>query len=231
MTTPVKTRKRAAKATNGLISRELSFLDYEARMLALARDSHLPLLERVRFCSIVSQMLDEFFMVRLGGLTSQANAGISAGSQDGRTPLQTLREVRARVLALQEEQARLWSDDLVPALAAEGVVVAGLDELSRPDVDELERRYARDIFPVITPQAVGPGQPFPYISALSISIAVFVRDPETLDERFARVKVPERSRDTSRPTARALCPWSAFSHISCRRCFQEWTSWSDRCSG
>jgi polyphosphate kinase len=192
MTTPVKTRKRAAKATNGLISRELSFLDYEARMLALARDSHLPLLERVRFCSIVSQMLDEFFMVRLGGLTSQANAGISAGSQDGRTPLQTLREVRARVLALQEEQARLWSDDLVPALAAEGVVVAGLDELSRPDVDELERRYARDIFPVITPLAVGPGQPFPYISALSISIAVFVRDPETLDERFARVKVPER---------------------------------------
>jgi polyphosphate kinase len=192
MTTAVKTRKRAAKPTNGLISRELSFLDYEARILALARDSHLPLLERVRFCSIFSQMLDEFFMVRLGGLTSQANAGIGAGSQDGRTPLQTLREVRARVLALQEEQARLWSDDLVPALAAAGVVVAGLDELSRPDVDELERRYARDIFPVITPLAVGPGQPFPYISALSISIAVFVRDPETLDERFAQVKVPER---------------------------------------
>jgi polyphosphate kinase len=194
MTTPVKTRKRAAKPTNELISRELSFLDYEARILALARDSHLPLLERVRFCSIFSQMLDEFFMVRLGGLASQANAGLGAGSQDGRTPLQTLREVRARVLALQEEQARLWSDDLVPALTAEGVVVAGLDELLQPDVDELERRYARDIFPVITPLAVGPGQPFPYISALSISIAVFVRDPETLDQRFARVKVPERLR-------------------------------------
>jgi polyphosphate kinase len=161
-------------------------------MLALAGDTELPLLERVRFCSIFSQMLDEFFMVRLGGLTSQASAGIRIRSPDGRTALQTLREVRARVLALQEDQARVWSDDLVPALAAEGVVVAGLEELSRPEIEELERRYAHDVYPVITPLAVGPGQPFPYISALSISLAVFVRDPETLEERFARVKVPER---------------------------------------
>jgi polyphosphate kinase len=184
--------KPVGPADRRLINRELSFLDYEARMLGLAGDTELPLLERVRFCSIFSQMLDEFFMVRLGGLISQANAGIGARSPDGRTPLQALREVRTRVLALQEEQARLWSEDLVPALAAEGVVVAALEDLSGAEIEELERRYARDNYPVITPLAVGPGQPFPYISALSISLAVFVRDPETREERFARVKVPER---------------------------------------
>jgi polyphosphate kinase len=192
MVAAVRTRKRVERSKHRLINRELSFLDYEARMLELARDTQLPLLERVRFCSIFSQMLDELFMVRLGGLITQANAGILARSPDGRTALQTLREVRARVLALQEEQSRMWSEDLVPALTAEGVVVSGVEDLSTSEVAELERRYARDIYPVITPLAVGPGQPFPYISGLSVSIAVFVRDPETLEERFASVKVPER---------------------------------------
>jgi len=188
----VRAIKGTAKADERLINHDLSFLDYDARMLAFARDTDLPLLERVKFCAIFSEMLDEFFMVRLGGLTSQANAGIGSRSPDGRTPLQTLREVRSRVLELQEAQARLWSEDLVPALAAEGMVVADVEDLSAPAVKELERRYAADIYPVITPLAVGPGQPFPYISGLSISLAVFVRDPETLEERFARVKVPER---------------------------------------
>ena len=188
----VRTRKPPKRTEKRLSNRELSFLDYEARMLALAGDTGLPLLERVRFCSIFSEMLDEFFMVRLGGLTGQAGAGFGVRSPDGRTPRQTLREVRARVLALQEEQARLWSDDLVPALAAEGIVVAGVEDLSPSAVADLEGGYASDIHPVITPLAVGPGQPFPYISALSISLAAIVRDPDTLEERFARVKVPER---------------------------------------
>ena len=188
----VRAVKGAAKVDQRLINHELSFLDYDARVLALARDKDLPLLERVKFCAIFSEMLDEFFMVRLGGLTSQANAGIGMRSPDGRTPLQTLREVRMRVLELQEEQARLWIEDLVPALAAEGIVVADVDDLPAAAVEELERRYASDIYPVITPLAVGPGQQFPYISGLSISLAVFVRDPETLEERFARVMVPER---------------------------------------
>jgi len=188
----VRAVKGAAKVDQRLINHELSFLDYDARVLALARDKDLPLLERVKFCAIFSEMLDEFFMVRLGGLTSQANAGIGMRSPDGRTPLQTLREVRMRVLELQEEQARLWIEDLVPALAVEGIVVTDVDDLPAAAVEELERRYASDIYPVITPLAVGPGQQFPYISGLSISLAVFVRDPETLEERFARVKVPER---------------------------------------
>jgi polyphosphate kinase len=183
---------RKPKPDRRLINRELSFLDYDARMLELASDSDLPLLERVRFCSIFSQMLDEFFMLRLGVLSSQANAGIGIRSPDGRTPLQTLREVRSRVLELQAKQARMWSDELVPALAAEGVVIAGLDGLPHSDLAELELRHARDIYPVLTPLAVGPGQAFPYISGLSLSLGAFVLDADTEEERFARVKVPER---------------------------------------
>jgi polyphosphate kinase len=187
----VRTKKRTAAAADRLINRELSLLDYCARVLALAQDSDLPLLERVKFCSIFSQMLDEFFMVRIAGLSGQAAAGVTVRSPDGRTAQQTLREARARVLELQAEQARIWAEELCPALAAEGVQVTRVEDLSDPERVELERRYERDIYPVLTPLAVGPGQPFPYISGLSISVAVFVRDPETGEERFARVKVPE----------------------------------------
>jgi polyphosphate kinase len=187
----VRSKKRTIAAADRLINRELSFLDYDARVLALARDADLPLLERVKFCSIFSQMIDEFFMVRIAGLAGQAAAGVTVRSPDGRTPQQTLREARTRVLDLQAEQARIWAQELRPALAAEGIVVSQVVDLSPEERGELELRYERDIYPVLTPLAVGPGQPFPYISGLSISIAVFVRDPETAEERFARVKVPE----------------------------------------
>jgi polyphosphate kinase len=187
----VRGKKRTAAAADRLINRELSFLDYDARVLALAEDPDLPLLERVRFCSICSNMLDEFFMTRIAGLSGQAAAGITVRSPDGRTPQQALREARERVLELLAEQARVWSRELCPALAAEGIVISRVEELSDDERQELERRYARDIYPVLTPLAVGPGQPFPYISGLSISLSVFVRDPEDGEERFARVKVPE----------------------------------------
>jgi polyphosphate kinase len=187
----IRPKKRATAPADRLINRELSNLDYVARLIALARDPALPLLERVKFCSIVSTMLDEFFMVRIAGLNGQAAAGIVVRSADGRTAQQTLRESRARVLELQAEQAEVWSGELCPALAAEGIAISGVDGLSDKERAELERRYERDIYPVLTPLAVGPGQPFPYISGLSISLAVFVRDPETSEERFARVKVPE----------------------------------------
>jgi polyphosphate kinase len=187
----VRAKKRTAAAADRLINRELSFLDYDARVLALAQDSDLPLLERVKFCSIVSQMLDEFFMTRIAGLSGQAAAGITVRSPDGRTPQQALRETRERVLELQANQAQVWSSELCPALASEGIAVARVEDLSESEQSELERRYDRDIYPVLTPLAVGPGQPFPYISGLSISLAVFVRDPENGEERFARVKVPE----------------------------------------
>ena len=187
----VRARKRAAAAAERLINRELSFLDYDARLIELVRDETLPLLERVFFLKVSAEMLDEFFMVRVAGLTGQAAAGVSTRLPDGRTPQQTLDDARRQLLDLYARQARVWTEELCPALAAEGVVVSEVEDLEPEERAELDDRFEREIFPVLTPLAVGPGQPFPYISALSISLGLFVADPETGEERFARVKVPE----------------------------------------
>jgi polyphosphate kinase len=173
------------------LNRELSWLDFNARVLDLACEASLPLLERVRFCSIVSSNLDEFFMVRVAGLERQAAAGLAARFPDGRTAREVLAEIRSRVTESIERQSALWSDELGPALAEEGIRVTGLDRCSDPELAELEERFEREIYPVLTPLAVGPGQPFPYISGLSQSLALRARDPSTEEERFARVKVPE----------------------------------------
>jgi polyphosphate kinase len=187
----VRVRKRAGAAAERLINRELSFLDYDARLLELAQDEDVPLLERVFFLKVFAEMLDEFFMVRVAGLTGQAAAGVSARFPDGRTPQQTLGDARRRVLDLYTRQSNLWADVLCPALAEEGIVVCGVAELSGEEREELDDRFEREIFPVLTPLAVGPGQPFPYISPLSVSLALFVADPDSGEERLARVKVPE----------------------------------------
>ena len=186
-----RTRKRATPAGERLINRELSFLDYDARLLELARDETQPLLERVFFLKVSAEMLDEFFMVRIAALTGQAAAGVSRRLPDGRTPRQTLDDANGRVLDIYRSQMELWDEQLRPALAEEGIVVSGVEELEPDERAELADRFEREIFPVLTPLAVGPGQPFPYISALSISLGLFVADPETGEERFARVKVPE----------------------------------------
>ena len=174
-----------------LLNRELSWLDLNERVLDLAADPNEPLLERVKFCSIFSSNLDEFFMVRVAGLLDQIASGLSVRSRDGRTPQQTLAEIRTRALELSGEQSRLWREDLCPALAAEGIVIGTVDETTDAERAELETVFAQQIYPVLTPLAVGPGQPFPYISGLSLSLGVTVRDPESSEERFARVKVPE----------------------------------------
>jgi polyphosphate kinase len=187
----VRARKRVAAAAERLINRELSFLDYDARLLELARDESVPLLERVFFLKVSAEMLDEFFMVRIAGLTGQAAAGMTTRLPDGRTPKQTLADARRRVLELYGGQAKVWAEQLCPALAKEKIVVSSVEELGPEEQAELDDRFQRAIFPVLTPLAVGPGQPFPYISALSISLGLFVKDPDTGEERFARVKVPE----------------------------------------
>jgi polyphosphate kinase len=187
----VRARKRSAAAAERLINRELSFLDYDRRLLELARDETIPLLERLFFLKVSAEMLDEFFMVRVAGLTGQAAAGVSRRLPDGRTAQQTLAEARESALDLYRDQASLWSQQLCPALAEENIVVSGVEDLDAEELAELDARFDREIFPVLTPLAVGPGQPFPYISALSISLGLFVADPDTGEERFARVKVPE----------------------------------------
>ena len=187
----VRSRKRAASPGERLINRELSFLDYDARLLELAHDESQPLLERVFFLKVSAEMLDEFFMVRVAGLTGQAAAGVSRRLPDGRTPQQTLDDSRGRVLELYRSQAELWTKQLCPALAQERILISNVEDLDATERRELDDRFQREVFPVLTPLAVGPGQPFPYISALSVSLGLFVSDPDTGEERFARVKVPE----------------------------------------
>jgi polyphosphate kinase len=174
-----------------LLNRELSWLDYNARVLARAADRGIPALERSRNCAYFSSNMDEFFQVRVAGLMGQEESGLLVRSPDGRTAQQTLAAVREKVLELSADQAKLWKRELRPALEEGGVIVADVDGANKKELDELEQRFNRDVYPILTPLAVGPGQPFPYISPLSLSLGIFVRDPENGDERFARVKVPE----------------------------------------
>ncbi len=183
--------RTASKAPEQLLNRELSWLDFNARVLDLVADPEVPLLERVKFCSIFSANLDEFFMVRVAGLVGQALTGFRVRSFDGRTPEGALAEIRERVLDLTGRQSQLWARELRPALAEENIAVSRLVELDDDEKAELSARFEREVYPVLTPLAVGPGQPFPYMSGLSLSLGVFVRDPEGGEERFARVKVPE----------------------------------------
>jgi polyphosphate kinase len=174
-----------------LLNRELSRLQFDRRVLAQADDAAIPLLERVRFCSIVSANLDEFFMVRVAGLLRQAGAGVATRSADGRTPRAALADIHDRVTALYASQSAIWREQLAPALAEQGILVGGIDDCSDDELTELTSRFDREVYPVLTPLAVGPGQPFPYVSGLSMSLGVFVREPDGGEERFARVKVPE----------------------------------------
>ena len=174
-----------------ILNRELSTLAYMARLVELAADTSVPLLERCKLCRYFSSNLDDFFMIRVSGLLDQAASGVAVRSPDGRTPAATLAEIRAIVLELTAQQSRLWRRELQPALAEQGIVIGEVEDCSESELEELEETFGRQVYPVLTPLAVGPGQPFPYISGLSLSLGVTVRDSETGEERFARVKVPE----------------------------------------
>jgi polyphosphate kinase len=172
-------------------NRELSWLQFNERVLQLAEDGEQPLMERLKFCAIVSNNLDEFFMVRVAGLHDQIDAGIEAPLQDGRTPSETIAVLRSEVRRHTERQAICLDRQIRPALAEHGVRIIGYDEVSAAERELLDERFARQIFPVLTPLAVGLGRPFPYISNLSLSLGVLVRDPVGGLEAFARVKVPK----------------------------------------
>jgi polyphosphate kinase len=172
------------------LNRELSWLDFNARVLAEAADPRVPLLERVKFLAIFSTNLDEFYMVRVAGLRRRVAAGTAAEAPDPLPPAEQLQAIGARVRGLLEERRRLWHDDLVPALAAHGVRLVGMNDLTATEWSSVDRFFEAQVFPVLTPLAVDPGHPFPYISNLSLSLAVEVRDPVTGAEHFARVKVP-----------------------------------------
>jgi polyphosphate kinase len=172
------------------VNRELSWLDFNDRVLQLAEDERLPLLERVKFCAIYTTNLDEFYMVRVAGLRDQIDAGVENPGQDGRTPSETIGLIRERVLGLGRRLTNCFEGELRPALADNDIRVVGVRELDEDMRAELAALFQKKIFPALTPLAVAPGRPFPYISNLSLSLAVLVRDPVNDQTVFARVKVP-----------------------------------------
>ncbi len=173
-----------------VLNRELSWLDFNARVLELAAEPGIPLLERAKFCAIFSTNLDEFFQVRVAALRDQVAAGLEDATWDGRTPLQQLVEITSRVADMLVRHEDIFADELVPALSAEGVDIVSWAELGEADRAAMTTYYDERIFPVLTPLAVDPGHPFPYISDLALSIAAHVADPVTAEHRFVRLKVP-----------------------------------------
>ena len=176
--------------TARFLNRELSWLEFDSRVLALAEDPARPLLERVKFVAIYSQNLDEFFQIRVSGLEEQVEAGVAATTPDGMTPHEQLEAIRERVVNLQERADSLVLGDLLPALEKERIRVVHWEQLSGEDKEFLGRRFRERIFPVLTPLSVDPSHPFPYISNLSLNLAAAIRDPVTGERRFARVKIP-----------------------------------------
>ena len=173
-------------------NRELSWLDFNWRVLSQAVDEFNPVLERARFLAITSTNLDEFFRKRVGGLKRQAAAGVQTLSPDGRTPTEQLSLIRRAVVPFYATMGRVWRDAIHPALREIGIVIRSYHELSADERNECDVYFRDSIFPILTPLAVDPGHPFPFISNLSLSLAVQLRHPTRGTEHFARLKVPTR---------------------------------------
>jgi polyphosphate kinase len=172
-------------------NRELSWLDFNQRVLELAEDPEVPLLEQIRFCAIYASNLDEFYMVRVAGLFDQIDAGIDARGPDGLAPGEQIDAIQARVLELDRRLHECFNGTLRPALEEHGIRIVSLEDASEQERREIDARFHEQVFPALTPLVIGLGRPFPYISNLSLSLGVLLRDPESGTEIIARVKVPK----------------------------------------
>jgi polyphosphate kinase len=172
------------------LDRELSWLAFNERVLELAEDDSIPLLERANFTNIFASNLDEFFMVRVASLKRRIATGLAVESSAGLTPQQVLSAISKEAHQLQLRQAKLFIEVLEPALAKEGIALTAWSSLDEPEKEALKTLFQNQIFPVLTPLAVDPAHPFPYISGLSLNLAVVLRNPDSRSEHFARVKVP-----------------------------------------
>jgi polyphosphate kinase len=172
-------------------NRELSWLEFNRRVLELAEDREVPLLERLRFCAIYASNLDEFYMVRVAGLFDQMEAGIDARGPDGLRPGEQIDHIQRLVLDFDKRLQRCFGGELRPALEAEDVRIVSLENANEEEARQIHRRFHEQVFPALTPLVIGLGRPFPYISNLSLSLAVLLRDPESEVEIVARVKVPK----------------------------------------
>jgi polyphosphate kinase len=195
---PAKSTARSSPARNGgidlrdpkfYINRELSWLEFNRRVLEEAQDQNAPLLERVKFLSIYASNLDEFFMIRVSGLQEQIAASVMTRTPDGMTPAEQLIAIQEVLASQLEAHTQCLLDDVIPQLAAQGIRLLNYNDLTPAQKAAMRRYYEREIFPVLTPLAFDPAHPFPRISNLSMNLAVLIRDPE-YGERFARIKVP-----------------------------------------
>ncbi len=184
---------KAIKANTNYINRELSWIDFNKRVLAQALDKKTPLLEQAKFSAIFSNNLDEFFMVRIASLKSQVEAGITKTSEDGKSPEQQLKEIREKLLPIIESQQNHYHNQLVKNLAKENVHLLNYDQLNSRQKIWLRNFFQTAIFPILTPLAVDPAHPFPFVSNLSLNIAALITDPENNQQQFARVKVPQKA--------------------------------------
>jgi polyphosphate kinase len=173
------------------LNRELSWLDFNARVLALAEDTSLPLLERAKFLAIFASNLDEFYMVRVAGLKRRDEMGLSVRSADGLTPREQLRRIGEQTQQIASRHARVFLDSVRPGLAEEGIHVVTWADVDQAERDRLANYFNEQVFPVLTPLAVDPAHPFPFVSGLSLNLAVTVRQPDDGGQHFARVKVPD----------------------------------------
>lgn len=170
--------------------RELSWLKFNKRVLELAQDEDLPVIERASFAAIFANNLDEFFMVRVAGLKRRIDTGIAVTAASGLSPRQQLRAISEQAHRLQDEHAHYIIDHILPDLAKEQIVLLSWDKLTAAEQERLSRYYRQQVFPVLTPLAVDPAHPFPYISGGSINLAVLVENPASGKSHFARVKIP-----------------------------------------
>ena len=190
---PAKAKLALAPAPERrFLNRELSLVEFFRQVLDEARDESNPLLERLRFLTIFSMIVDEFFMVRVSGLKEEVEHGWNEPSRDGLTADEQLSEIRNRLEPMMVEQMRCLREDILPALEKEGIVVATYDSLSKEERDAADEYFAREVFPVLTPLAVDPAHPFPYISGLSLNFGVCLRasEEDKRETRFVRLKVP-----------------------------------------
>src|SRR5215813_11881815 len=202
---PTKAPKTSTKARNLrtqkhlLINRELSWIDFNRRVLEEALDPRHPLLERLKFLAIFSSNLDEFFMVRVSGLKETLEGGFNERSPDGLTAIEQLKAIRAKLKPLLEQQMRCLKEEILPALATNDIVIRRYADLSKRERKFADTYFLHNVFPILTPQAVDPGHPFPYVSNLSLNLGVMVGpssskrgDPPGIlkGARFARIKLP-----------------------------------------
>ena len=172
-----------------LIDRELSWLDFNQRVLELAEDPQTPLLERCRFLSIFSSNLDDFYMIRVATLKRKLESGVTKSNTAGYTPTQLMTAISDKTQHLIERVTKCFHDDVFPKLIEKGIHIVVWEKLSEEEKAVATANFQKKIFPVLTPLAVDPSHPFPYISGLSLNLAVVVKNPETGGEFFARVKV------------------------------------------